>query len=126
LSSSLQPLLRDLKALITHTRREFVNRTMLKRHSRHIFYHTDKVKLIARIIRSTLDRICNDGTRSTPYECRRANDEGAINIKDKIASTSIWENAKKKQHHVCEEDVVISSVHLSPHRNRRDFALEQL
>jgi len=36
---------------------------------------------IARITRSTLDRVCNDGMRSTSYECRRANDEGPINIK---------------------------------------------
>jgi len=59
------------------------------------FIRTDKIKLIARITRSIRGRVCNDGTRSTPYECRRANDEGAINIKDKIASISIWKMRRR-------------------------------
>jgi hypothetical protein len=30
------------------------------------------------------------GTRSTPHKCRRANDEGTTDIKDKVVSISIW------------------------------------
>jgi len=54
----------------THTRCEFA--CCFKRHSRHVFYRTDKVKLITRITRSTLARVCNYEMRSTSYECRRA------------------------------------------------------
>jgi len=60
------------------------------------FIRTDKIKLIARITHSTRGRVCNDGMRSTPYECRRVKDKGAINIKDKITSISIWKMRRRR------------------------------
>jgi len=106
-SSSSQSFLRlqgtHMYSHNTHARREFINtiNEYFKRHSRHIFYYTNRVELIARITRSTFDRVCDDVTRSTPYECRRANSEGATDIEDKVASISIWKYAQKKQQCAC-------------------------
>jgi len=84
----------------------------------------DKIKLIARITRSLLDRVCNDETRSTPYECRRANAEGAIDIKDKIVLISIWICAEETTMCVRLNRMLLLPLRIFPNWNRRDFVLD--
>jgi len=88
-----------------------------------VFYRTVKVKLIAWITRSTLDRVCNDETRSTlyEYECR-ANDEGAIDIKDKTASISIWK-VRRRNNNVLFARILLFLLCIFPNR-KHDFVLD--